>query len=155
MNNAHPHKQVIYFLSWVWLLLPLSMEDKNLWWYPCISIIYLKKFSWLSHFDHFATFCLPNTSVMIGSWNTELLHYSFSLVCVPEWPWALVSQVAVISFCKPSMNDYGKSCLQQFLFPLALFPPTCLYFSLLLLWGFFPDFQFPLLPYTLQPKRLS
>lgn len=89
---------------------------------------------------------------MIRSWNSVLLNYSFSLVCVPKWPWALVSQVAVISFCKPSMNDYGKSCLQQF--PLAFFPPTCLFYFFPFFF-FFPDFQFPILPHTLQPNRLS
>lgn len=103
----------------------------------------------------FITFCLPNSSIMIGYQNSVLLNYSFSLVCVANWPWALVSQVAATLFSKPSVNDYGKSCLQQFLLLLAFFSPTCLCFSFLSLFLFFSDFQFLFLPYTLQPSRLS
>lgn len=86
---------------------------------------------------------------MIGSRNTALLHYNSPLFCVPKWPWALVSQVAVISFCKPSMNDYGKSCLQRFLFPLAFFhPPVCAFFFSFLFFLIFNSLFYPI-PYSL------
>lgn len=136
----------ICFFRWMWQpVIPLSVEEKNLGWCHSISVIYLK----LADFHVLtisATFCLLSSSVMIGSQNTALLHYSFPLVCVPKWPKALVSQVAVISFCKPSMNDYGKSCLQRFLFPLAFFPPTCLCFFFL-----FFSFWFSIPYFTLYP----
>lgn len=55
--------------------------------------------------------------------------------------WAQVWQIGLISACKPSLRDYGKSCLWQFLFSLAFITPppsqtyiiTFLYFVFLFL----------------------
>lgn len=61
--------------------------------------------------------------------------------------WAQVWQIGLISACKLSLRDYGKSCLWQFLFSLAFITPppsqtyiiTFLYFVFLFLiyFGFF------------------